>query len=104
MDKNLIPIFKNESEVNCKLALSLDPEGSNAYYDRLLKYLVGYYVHINSNYNISVKDMSTNSITTYTTNFDDSFLNLDYILHDGLQFSLSEEGEYPEFSLEHYRE
>lgn len=104
LDNNLIPIIRNEDHVKPTLGLCIDPDASDEYYDRLLKYLIGYYVHLDTNYSISVKDLKTKVVVNYTTNFDESFLNLEYILHDGTSFLIAEEGEYPEFNLKYYRE
>lgn len=104
LNNNLIPIIKNEDNDSYSLGLCLDPDASDEYYDRLLKYLIGYYVNLGSNYNISIKDLNTKVVVNYTTNFDESFLNLEYISHDGSLFLIAEEGEFPEFNLKYYRE
>ena len=104
LNNNLIPIITNEDNTSSKLCVCLDPDASDEYYDRLLKYLIGYYVYLNANYNISIKDSNTKVVVNYTTNFDESFLNLEYILHDGSSFLIAEEGEFPQFNLKYYRE
>lgn len=104
-DNDLFPIRSiNLKEEDIPLGLVIDPNASDRYYDRLLKYLIGYYVHLNANYNISIKDSNTKVVVNYTTNFDESFLNLEYILHDGSSFLIAEEGEFPQFNLKYYRE
>lgn len=104
LNNNLIPIITNEDNTSSKLGLCLDPDASDEYYDRLLKYLIGYYVYLNANYNISIRVFNTKVVVNYTTNFDESFLNLEYILHDGSSFLIAEEGEFPQFNLKYYRE
>lgn len=76
LNNNLIPIITNEDDTSPKLGLCLDPDASDEYYDRLLKYLIGYYVYLNANYNISIKDSNTKVVVNYTTNFDESFFKL----------------------------
>lgn len=104
-DNDLFPITSiNVDEKDINLGLVIDPNESDEYYDKLLQYLIGYYAYLDSNYNISIKDMSTKSVVNYTTNFDQTFLNLDYVFHDGGQFLKAEEGEYPEFNLKIFRD
>lgn len=104
MNNNLIPIIKNEDDVQTELGLVLDPNADDVYFSRLLKYLIGYYIHLGSNYTIRIKDSVTNGIVSYTTNFDDSFLKLDYILHDGSSFLILEDGSFPVFNVLSFRE
>lgn len=104
-DNDLFPIRSiNLKEEDIPLGLVIDPNASDRYYDRLLKYLIGYYAHLDSNFEISIKDSNTKVVVNYTTNFDQSFLNLDYIFNDGSLLQKAEEGEYPEFNLKYFRE
>ena len=104
-DNDLFPIRSIDlKEEDIPLGLVIDPNASDRYYDRLLKYLIGYYAYLDYNFEISIKDSNTKVVVNYTTNFDQSFLNLDYIFNDGSLFQKAEEGEYPEFNLKYFRE
>ena len=104
LDNSLIPLIEDDTYLTLTRGLCIDSDQSDEYYDRLLKYLLGYYVHLGRNYSIDIKDLKSNTSKNYNTNFDNSYLKLDYILHDGLWFLIGEEGEYPVFNLEYYRE
>lgn len=100
MSNNLIPIIRNEDiTIKPKYGICLDPDGSDEYYESLLSQLIGFYLQSNSNFLISIKDLKTGEIINYDTNFDESFKKYNYVLNDGLDFLIAEEGEYPVFIL-----